>query len=51
MKLEESVTEIKVDYRDLATAGNWKQSVDMYPGGTRYIKKVGMLVENFEIDP
>ena len=21
------------------------------PGGTRYIKKVGMLVENFEIDP
>ena len=20
-------------------------------GGTRYIKKVGMLVENFEIDP
>ena len=26
----------------------------MYPGGgegTRYIKKVGMLVENFEIDP
>ena len=21
------------------------------PGGTQYIKKVGMLVENFEIDP
>ena len=29
----------------------WSKARGGGGGGTRYIKKVGMLVENFEIDP
>ena len=35
----------------LANAGMSLLSKRPGGGGTRYIKKVGMLVENFEIDP